>query len=266
MARQAGVAVLVDLVEHQVDEVEAGEQRRGQLEVVHHGALRVPARLDRVGRRQHRRAGVQARHDAGLCDRDRLLLHSLMQDGAGDVVHLVELINAANATVGQHQGTRLQHQLARFRVANHVRRETNGGRALAAGVNAARGDLVHVGEQLRLAGTRITAQQHVDLTAHLPLLPEVLVCATEQHAQQSLLHVVHLPDRRCQRARQLLVHIGVLADRLHARAHGLRADGAGPLRERRGKLRARLCRRLLRRQARLVRLLHVEDIQVRGIY
>jgi hypothetical protein len=46
-----------------------------------------------------------------------------------------------------------------------VRGETDGRRALAARVDAARRDLVHILQQLRLGGARVAAQQHVELAA-----------------------------------------------------------------------------------------------------
>jgi hypothetical protein len=49
--------------------------------------------------------------DAGLADADALLLHGLVYAGPVRVVHLVELVDQADALVRQHQGTRLQRPL-----------------------------------------------------------------------------------------------------------------------------------------------------------
>ncbi len=49
--------------------------------------------------------------DAGLADADALLLHGLVNARPVRVVHLVELVDQADALVRQHQGTRLQRPL-----------------------------------------------------------------------------------------------------------------------------------------------------------
>ncbi len=49
--------------------------------------------------------------DAGLADADALLLHGLVYARPVRVVHLVELVDQADALVRQHQGTRLQRPL-----------------------------------------------------------------------------------------------------------------------------------------------------------
>ena len=60
----------------------------------------VPA-VGRVGGRQDGGAGVERRHDAGLGDGDGLLLHDLVDGGAVGLVHLVELVDAADSCWGQ---------------------------------------------------------------------------------------------------------------------------------------------------------------------
>ena len=79
MARKAAVIGLLGLVQDEVDEVKAGDERGRQVDVVHDGQARVVARAHRVGRRQHARARVQRGDDACLGHRDCLLLHHLMQ-------------------------------------------------------------------------------------------------------------------------------------------------------------------------------------------
>lgn len=92
-----------------------------------------------------------------------LLLHDLVKDGTGGVAHLVKFVDAADAAVAQHQRTGFQHNLSRLRVAGDVGRQTNSRRAFSRGVHAARRQLHGVLQQLRLAGTRISAQQDVNL-------------------------------------------------------------------------------------------------------
>ena len=49
-----------------------------------------------------------------------------MEDDSCVVVHLVEFIDAANATVGQDQGARLKDELLRLRVLRNVNCEADG--------------------------------------------------------------------------------------------------------------------------------------------
>lgn len=94
------------------DAVEAGEDGVLQfdllldlLEVV------VPAE-DGIGGCEHRCPGVEASGDAGLCHTDGLLLHGLMDRHSVSGLHLVELVDADDAAVGQHQGSSLDLELA----------------------------------------------------------------------------------------------------------------------------------------------------------
>jgi hypothetical protein len=98
------VRLVVDAVQDQVDQVEARQQGRRQVDVLGHGQVRVVAAADGVGRGQDAGAGVERGDDAGLGDGDGLLLHDLVQDGARGLGHLVELVDAADAAVGQDQG------------------------------------------------------------------------------------------------------------------------------------------------------------------
>lgn len=68
--------------------------------------------VDRVGCCQHGAAGVEPGVDASLGDSDPALLHHFMDGRAVHVRHLVELVDAHHAAVGQHHGTRLQAPLS----------------------------------------------------------------------------------------------------------------------------------------------------------
>ena len=59
----------------------------------------------------------------------------LVDAGPIRLVHLVKLVNAADAVIGQHQGSGLEHILLGVRVLGHRGSQTGGRRALAAGVD-----------------------------------------------------------------------------------------------------------------------------------
>eukprot|EP00053_Salpingoeca_punica_P018582 m.182745 g.182745 ORF g.182745 m.182745 type:complete len:346 (-) comp17463_c1_seq6:1194-2231(-) len=114
VASEAAVLGAVWRVENEVDEVETREQCRRQLDVLHNRQVGVPARLVRVGGGKDRCPRVQRRNDAGLGNRHRLLLHDLVQDGAGAVGHLVKLVDAHDAAVSEDHGACLETPLARL--------------------------------------------------------------------------------------------------------------------------------------------------------
>ena len=203
--------------------------------------------------------------------------------------------NAADAAIGEDERAALEHGLARLGVLADARGEADGGGALARRVDAARGDLVHVGEELRLGDAGVADEQDVDLAAHLALLAIVLDAAAKELQQHALFHVVELPDARRQRRRQVRVQPAVVArhgqaaraPRLHGRQARARVDVLGPDAELGGGLgggggggggravhavaggarrRARgqaAQRRVLRRQLVRLRLADVDEVNVR---
>ena len=102
VARQGHVGVLVDGVEQQEHQIEARHERRGHVDVLRGRATEVVAAVQRVCRGKHRSAGVQGCTDAALGNRHRLLLHHLVDCRPVVLIHLVELVDAADAHVRKH--------------------------------------------------------------------------------------------------------------------------------------------------------------------
>lgn len=71
-----------------------------------------------------------------LSDGDGLLLHHLVDGRAVGVGHLVKLVDAADALVGEHQGSALQGHLTGQGVLHHGGGQTDAGRAATGGVLA----------------------------------------------------------------------------------------------------------------------------------
>lgn len=129
------VDILVALVEDDEEEVEAGHDRGGHGDVGAEAYLAVVAATDRVGGGEDRGAGIEGGLDAGLGDGDGLLLHGLVDgDLVGDV-HLIKLVDGADAVVGEHEGAGLDGELARLLVLDDSRRQTCCRRCLARGVD-----------------------------------------------------------------------------------------------------------------------------------
>ena len=115
------------------------------------------------GRRERRRARrVAGRGGAGgagpaggagrgaAADRDGLLLHHLVDRRAVGLLHLIELVDAADPLVGEHERAALEDELARRTVADNRRGQPDARRALAGGVDGAGRHRRDVLEQLRL--------------------------------------------------------------------------------------------------------------------
>lgn len=126
--------------------------------------------------------------NAHLGDGEGLLLHDLVQHGARAVAHLVELVDAADAVVAQHQRAGLQDQLPGLRVLGHVGGEPHGAGALPRGVLAAGHQVEDVLQQLGLAGAGVPAEQDVHVGAEVASArgAEVLAGAAEQLQQNAL--------------------------------------------------------------------------------
>ena len=160
------VVNLVDLVKHEIQKIESGDQGRRQVDVLRNGQFGVVTRVDRVCSGQNGRPRVEGGDNTGLGDRNGLLLlidvsdasrpeigpthHNLVQYTSCRIGHLVKLVDAAYTAVGEDEGSTLQHELLRVWVSGHICCETDCRRAFARGVDASRGDLVHILYAVRL--------------------------------------------------------------------------------------------------------------------
>ena len=102
--------------------------------------------------------------DTSFGNGNSLLFHGLVDSHLIFGVHLVKLIDQADASVSQHQRAALQRPLARDGVFRDGGGEPHGARTLAGGVHCTRGRGLGVLEELRLRRTWVTDQQHVDVT------------------------------------------------------------------------------------------------------
>ena len=116
MRGQLPIQRLHRLVQDEIDQIEARKQRGRELEVLHDGEIGVVARIDGVGRGEDRRARVERADNPCLGHRNRLLLHGFVENRPRGVVHLIELVDAADSLVAQHQRAALQNQIVRFRI------------------------------------------------------------------------------------------------------------------------------------------------------
>lgn len=73
MLSQPPIDVLVNLVEHKVQQVETGDQRRGQVDITRDGHIDIVFGPNRVGGCKDRGTGVEGGDDACFGDGDGLL-------------------------------------------------------------------------------------------------------------------------------------------------------------------------------------------------
>ena len=123
-----------------------------------------------------------------------------MENGSAVLVHFVELIDTTDTLITKNNGTRLEYELLGLGILGHVGSQTDCGAALAGGVDASGRDLVHVVEDLRLGSRGVTDEEAVDLVPEITStgFGEVLLRAAEELTKNAFLHVLVLPDGRCQ--------------------------------------------------------------------
>ena len=95
-------AHLVAVVDDDEKQVEPRHDRHRHVDVGLQSFRAVVAAVLRVRRREDRGPRVEIRLDAGFGNRYSLLLHGLVDGHLVRRVHLVELVDAANAVVREH--------------------------------------------------------------------------------------------------------------------------------------------------------------------
>lgn len=211
-------------VEDEVEDVEAGEEGGGEVDVLHGGDFGVVAAVERVGCGEDGGAGVERGGDAGFGDGDGLLLHDFVDGGSVGVVHLVELVDAADAVVGEDEGAALEDHFVGDGVAHDSGCEPDAGGPTAGGVDSAWGDLADVFEELGFGDTGVTHETDVDVAADLHAVAHFLCGAADEEEEETLFDVVVAVDLRGDGFGEGVVEIALGAELLDA-ADGARVDG-----------------------------------------
>jgi hypothetical protein len=82
------------------------------------------------------------------------------------VVHLVELVNQAQALVCEDQGATLKGPLTSDRVLVDTCSKTDGRRSFACGINASVENLLNILKELRLGSARVSKKKAIDITSY----------------------------------------------------------------------------------------------------
>lgn len=138
MRCQVEVDLLVTFIQHDEKEIEPRHDRRTHGDVSPQAHLAIIPSSDWIRRREDRRPRVQRRLDSGFRNRDCLLFHRFMDSDLIGDVHLVELVNCADAVVGKHERTGFDSKFTRFFVFNNGGGETSGGGGFTGSVDSSR--------------------------------------------------------------------------------------------------------------------------------
>ena len=123
------------------------------------------------------------------------------------LLHLVKLVNAADAHVSKHQGTPLQNKLVGDGVAGNGSGETDAGATSSRCVHATRGEVRHLLQQLAFGHSGITHEKNVDVATDLEAVCHFAVNAAHQQEQEGLFDIVMTPDLGRDGAGELVVHL-----------------------------------------------------------
>ena len=134
----------------------------GQVDILLDRPLWIISSERRIGGGKNRNSRVQRRVDTRLGNRDRLLLHHLMNRRTILFLHFVEFVNAANALIGKDECATFERHLAGERVLDDRRRETDARRSATRRVLRSGGQAIDVAEELRFGHTRVAHQADVD--------------------------------------------------------------------------------------------------------
>jgi hypothetical protein len=103
MLGEALIIIASRLVEDEKQQVETREKGGWEIDVFNGGDAWVIAAVKRVRSSEDGGTSIKRRGDTGLGDGDSLLLHDFVNGSPVGLLHLIELVNAADSIVGKHE-------------------------------------------------------------------------------------------------------------------------------------------------------------------
>ena len=161
--RNVPVHSLVAFIQYDEKEVETRHDRGAHSHVRTQRLFAIVPTADGIGSGENRRACIQGGLNAGLGDRDSLLLHGLVDRDLIGEVHLVKLVNGANTIVCEHKSAGLDRKFTCFFVTDDSGRETCRRGRLARRIYGARHETTHILKELRFARAGIAHDAYVDI-------------------------------------------------------------------------------------------------------
>mmetsp|Transcript_645 Transcript_645/g.1217 ORF Transcript_645/g.1217 Transcript_645/m.1217 type:complete len:225 (+) Transcript_645:775-1449(+) len=156
--------------------------------------LLVVTAVDRVGCGEDGSSRIERGRDSSLGNRNGLLLHDLVDIGPVSLVHLVELINAANTRVCQNEGSSLEHNFSSVGVLEHCGGQSDSGGAFASGVNSSGGKSGNVLQQLGLGDAGVSHEEGVEMAPDFESIAHLLGNTANHEEEEGLLDFLHAED------------------------------------------------------------------------
>ncbi len=169
----------VRLIEHYKNQIESRQKCRRQINVLMRGQFPVVSPVERVGRGQNRRSSVQRRYHPHFRDRNRLLLHDLVNRSPVMFAHFVKLVNAANSHVGKDQGPAFQRNFARVRVLHDRRCEPHTRASFSGRVDASGRNMGYVFQKLTFGDSRVSNKRYVDVSSNFHAVLHFQRCSAD---------------------------------------------------------------------------------------
>lgn len=122
--------------------------------------------------------------------RAHLLLHDFVDSDSVDLGHLVELVDADDAPVGEDHGSGFEAAVARLLVRRDGGSQTDARRSSSSRRNRERSRVQDEPEHLTLGSTRVADHEDVDVASQMRPIREVLLDTAEEEEQHRLLDIV----------------------------------------------------------------------------
>lgn len=127
--------------------------------------------------------------DASLGNRDGLLFHSLVDSHLILNIHLIKLINAADAMISKHQSSCFDAELSCLGVFQDTGSQTSSARSFTTGIDRSGEERADVLQELTLGRAWVTNDANVDITSQLDALNCGLVDSSEQLQKDTFLDI-----------------------------------------------------------------------------
>ena len=99
--RDESVSLVVDVVGDDEKEVETGEERVGEGDVLVRVLVHVVLSVDGVGGSDNGASSIERRVDSSFGDGDSLLFHNFVNGDSINLGHFIEFINTDNSSISQ---------------------------------------------------------------------------------------------------------------------------------------------------------------------
>jgi len=148
--------LLVELVLYYFYYVKTGENGVWEVDVIHERKSLIVTTLQGIGSCDYSATSIEICHNTGFGDGDSLLLHSFVNRSTILFIHLIELINKAEAFISQDHCSSLQFPLACLIILFYTSCQSHCRCTFASGINTAVENFLKTLKELWFGDSRIT--------------------------------------------------------------------------------------------------------------